>query len=200
MISVIILGAGRSERMGQTKQTMPFGTATILEKTINNYIGSEAGKIIVVLGHQALKIKKIIGDKSVDIVINPDYGQGMSTSLIAGVKNINERTGAVMIALGDQPLIESKTINQLIREYERHEKGIVVPVYRGKRGHPIIIAVKYKAELLSLHGDTGAREIIERHPSDVLEVPVATDAICIDIDTLESYRSAVDRLGKRGQT
>ena len=195
MISVIILGAGRSERMGQTKQTLPFGTATILEKTIDNYAGSAAGEIIVVLGHQAEKIKEIIGDKSIGIVTNPDYRQGMSTSLIAGLKKI-ARGAAVMIALGDQPLIESRTINLLIREYERHDKGIVVPIYRGKRGHPIIFSIKYKAELLSLSGDTGAREIIGRHPSDVLEVPVDTDAICIDIDTTESYEAAMGRLKK----
>jgi molybdenum cofactor cytidylyltransferase len=83
--------------------------------------------------------------------------------------------------------VDSSTINHLIDEFHKQGKGIAVPTYKGKRGHPVILATKYKAELLGLKGDIGAREIISRHPDDVLEVAVASESVITDIDTQEDY-------------
>lgn len=163
MLSAIILAAGESKRMGKPKQLMPLGKNTLLEQAIDNLLNSSVDETIVVLGHKAEEITKKIASKPVKIVINPDYQQGMSTSIVAGLIMVDPRSRAVMLALGDQPLVTSQTINQLIEAFIKHNKGIAVPTYRGRRGHPIIFDIKYKAELFKLKGDIGGREIIQNH-------------------------------------
>jgi molybdenum cofactor cytidylyltransferase len=187
MISAIVLAAGESNRMGQPKQLMPLGESTILEQAIDNLLNSAVDETIVVLGHKAEEVRKTIAARPVRIVVNPDYRQGMSTSIIAGLDLIDRRAQAVMIALGDQPFVDSQTIDDLIGAFVSGDKGIAVPVYQGKRGHPVIFDIRYKDELLKLKGDIGGREIIARYPEDVLEVAVNCEGICIDIDTVENY-------------
>ncbi len=187
MISAIILAAGESKRMGEVKQLMSFGKSTILEQVIDNVMGSKVNEVIVVLGYKVEEVKKTIRSKQVKTVINPDYVQGMSTSIVAGLKMVNRNTRAVMIVLGDQPLIDSKTINDLITAFSINDKGIVIPVFQGRRGNPVIFSVKYKNELLNLKGDIGGRDIVSRNPDDVLEVTVNCEGVLTDIDTPESY-------------
>jgi molybdenum cofactor cytidylyltransferase len=124
-------------------------------------------------------------------VINPDYEQGMSTSVIAGLNLVQSKVQGVMLALGDQPLVDSQTINRLIEEFCNHDKGIAVPTYQGRRGHPIIFAIKYKGQLLHLGGDRRGRQIIKDHPDDVLEVAVDSESIVADFDTTDDYQAYV---------
>lgn len=189
MISAILLAAGESNRMGQPKQLMPFGQSTIVGKTIDNLLNSAVSETIVVLGYREEEVRKTIAGKTVKIAINPDYQQGMSTSIIAGLKQVDKRARAILIALCDQPFVNSRTINSLIEAFIANNKGIIMPVYQGRRGNPVIFAIKYKGEILNLKGDVGGREIIKRHPDDVLEVAVNCEDILIDIDTMESYTS-----------
>jgi molybdenum cofactor cytidylyltransferase len=189
MLSAILLAAGESKRMGKTKQLMPLGRSTLLEQTIDNLLDSSVDETIVVLGHKAEEIAGKIAGRPVKIVINPDYSQGMSTSVIAGLMLVDPRSQAVMLAMGDQPLVASITINQLVETFNQNKKGIAVPTYRGRRGHPIIFDIKYKAELFTLKGDIGGREIIRNHPEDVLMVAVDSESIISDIDTQEDYQT-----------
>jgi molybdenum cofactor cytidylyltransferase len=189
MISAILLAAGESNRMGQPKQLLPFGQSTILERTIDTLLDSAVSETIVVLGYRDEEIRKTIAGKPVKIAINPDYQQGMSVSIIAGLKQIDKRARAVLIALGDQPFVDSQTINSLVEAFIANNRGIIIPVYQGRRGNPVIFAIKYENELLNLKGDVGGREIIKRHPDDVFEVAVNCEGVLIDIDTMESYTS-----------
>lgn len=173
--------------MGKLKQLMPLGKSTIIEQAIDNLSSSAVNEVIVVVGHEAEEITETISARPVKIVFNPDYGEGMSTSIIAGLKLVSSQAQAVMLALGDQPLVDSLTIDHLIDEFNKSDKGIAVPTYKGKRGHPVIFATRYKPELLELKGDIGAREIIKRHPQDVLEVAVDSAGVITDIDTEEDY-------------
>jgi len=187
LISAIILAAGESKRMGQLKQLMPFGESTILEQTIDNLLNTAVNETIVVLGFKADEVKKAINVKPVKIAVNPDYKQGMSTSIIAGLNMVDHRSKAVIIALGDQPLVDSQTINNLIESFVDNEKGMAIPVYQGRRGNPVIFDIKYKDELLKLQGDIGGREIVKHHQDDVLEVTVDCEGVCVDIDTMDGY-------------
>ena len=202
MISAIILAAGESKRMGLApggKQLLPLGDSTILEKTIDNVVASAVDETIVVLGYSAAEIRSKIDCRPVKIVLNSEYRNGMSTSVIAGLKAVEAGTEAILLVLGDQPFIRSQVINRLISEYKSHDKGIVVPSYRGKRGHPVIISLSYEYLLLSIKGDVGAREIIYHHPDDVLEVEMDSVEITIDIDTPEEYRAAKGKEAKRAR-
>lgn len=184
MVSAILLAAGEAKRMGKPKQLMPLGNTTMVEQTIDNLSSSGVSEVIVVLGHKAEEIRKRISGRPVKIVINPLYRQGMSTSIAAGLIFVDSRAQAVMLALADQPYVDSQTLNRLIEEFESHDKGIAIPTYKGRRGHPLIFSMKYKTQLSGLKGDIGGREIIKRHPEDVLEVAVDCEGIVIDIDTM----------------
>ena len=189
MISAIILAAGESKRMGKLKQALPFGGSTILEQTVDNLLGSKIGELIVVLGYRAQEIMKKLASRPVRIAVNPAYEQGMSTSIISGLNLVDDKAQAVMLALADQPFIGSEIIDRLIEEYINHDKGIVIPTFRGSRGNPVIFSIRYKTELSGLKGDVGGREIIGEHSDDVHEVPVDSESISVDIDTLSDYYS-----------
>lgn len=182
-VSAIMLAAGSSSRMGKLKQLMPLGESTILEQTLDNLLGSKLTEVIVVLGYKAEEIRKRISGRPVKVVVNPLYRKGMGTSIAAGLKFVDSQAQAVMLVLGDQPYVDSPTINRLLDAFSSSKKGIAIPIYKGKRGHPLIFSRKYDKQLSNLSGDIGGREIIKEHPEDVLEVPVKCEGVVIDIDT-----------------
>lgn len=182
-VSAIILAAGESRRMGQLKQLLPLGDSTILERTIDKILGSTVNEVIVVLGHQAAEVRQKIAGRPIKIVVNPDYPKGMASSIAAGLKFVDSQAEAVMLVLGDQPYVDSLTINRLIDAFASHNKGIAIPTYQGQRGHPLIFSRKYDEPLARLSGDIGGREIISQHPEDVLEVAVNCPGVVTDIDT-----------------
>lgn len=193
MISAIILAAGESKRMGQPKQLLPFRGSTLLGQIVENLLQSQAAETIVVLGSQAEKIIPQIAGEPVKIVVNQGFEQGMSSSIKCGLSHISEAADGVMIVLGDQPLIEKETIDLLIERHRQSERGIILPVYKGIRGHPVIFKMKYKDELMRLTGDIGGKQIVERHPSDVLEVEVDYESVVISIDAESDYQSLVGK-------
>ncbi len=191
MISAILLAAGESKRMGQPKQLLPFRGSTLLGQIVENLLQSQAAETIVVLGSQAEEIIRQIAREPVRIVVNQEFEQGMSSSIKCGLSHISEAADGVMIVLGDQPLIEKETIDLLIERHRQSERGIILPVYNGIRGHPVIFAMKYKDELMRLTGDIGGKQIVERHPSDVLEVEVDSESVVTSIDAESDYQSLV---------
>lgn len=197
MISAILLAAGESKRMGQPKQLLPFGDKTLVEHALDNLLASRVDEVVLVTGNQADAVAKKVGKRPVKVVLNPDFRLGMSTSLKKGLISIDEDSKAVMVVLADQPFIDAALINRLLDEFASRGKGIVVPVFKGKRGHPIIFAIKYRDELLQLQGDAGAKALMERHPDDVREVVVASEHIHVDIDDMESYELQKKNLEKR---
>jgi len=189
MVSAILLAAGESKRMGKPKLLLPFGKGTILGQTIDNLLSSKVNEIIVVVGYRAQEMIKAIANRPVKVVVNPIYHQGMSTSIIVGLNLVDNKAQRLMIALADQPLINNKIFNRLVEESLGANKGITIPIYRGKRGNPIIFSTKYKEKLLSLKGDVGGKQIIKQHPDDILEVAIDSKSINIDIDTMGNYYS-----------
>ncbi len=194
LISAIILAAGESRRMGKPKQLMPLGKTTILEHTVDNFLNSKVYDVVVVVGYRAEEVTSLIANRPVAVAVNSAYHDGMSTSIVAGLSLIGDKTQGVMLVLADQPFVDSQTINRIIETFGAHNKGIAIPVYQGRRGHPVIFTIRYKEELLALKGDIGGRQIINRHPDDVLKVAVNCEGICIDIDTVDSYNSEESRL------
>jgi molybdenum cofactor cytidylyltransferase len=186
-ISALLLAAGKGERMGGVKQLLSLGEKRMIEAALHNLQASRCDEIIVVLGFAADEIRPLVeGKDRVKVVINPQFEAGMSTSIQQGLKEINPRATGILIALADQPFIPSEVINALIEGFQAGAQGIVLPVYEGKRGHPLILdRKKYEAELLKLQGDVGGKEIVRVHLDDVLEVAVASKGVLIDIDAPE---------------
>jgi molybdenum cofactor cytidylyltransferase len=188
MIWAIILAAGESKRMGEPKMLLPFGGKTIIEAVTESVVSSEVEGSLVVVGAERERIEEKIKDYGIKIVFNPDFRSGMLSSVQCGFKAVPEGTRAVLIVLGDQPRISSGIINQLIEASKKTGKGIVLPVFEGERGHPVIIDMKYREEVENLRPDIGLRGTVYSHPEDILEVEVDTASILKDIDDAADYK------------
>jgi molybdenum cofactor cytidylyltransferase len=196
MIVGIILAAGESKRMGTPKQLLPWGKTIILQQVIENADTSQLGQVLVVLGHRAGEIAgKITVSSKTRILVNQDFRDGMSSSVKCGIKNAPADAEAFMLLLGDQPLISTNVIDKLIDSYRAGRHGIVIPVYDGHRGHPVILDLRYGEELLSIR-DQGAREVINKHTQDIFEVCVDSPNVLNDIDTPQDYQEAKKQAGE----
>ena len=193
MIWAVILAAGESKRMGEAKLLLPFGEKTIIETVINNVIQSKVEKILVVLGSAREKIEQKIKNYSLKIAFNPNFRSGMLSSVHAGFQALPEQAQAALVVLGDQPSISTSVINELIDAYKRTRKGIVLPVYKSERGHPVLIDMKYRREVENLSPDIGLRGTGYNHPEDILEVDVEASSIFQDIDYMEDYKKELKK-------
>ena len=197
-VPAILLAAGCSRRMGKHKLLLMLDGQTVIGRTLDNLLASRASGVTVVLGYQSDLVREAIGERPVEIVLNPDYEQGMSTSLKAGLSAVSAETPYMMIGLADQPFIAGSDYDALISAALASQKGIVLPVYRGQRGNPIILARKYIPELMDMNGDVGGRDLITRYPLDILDVPTSSEGVVININTPEEYRRQLQRLAARG--
>ncbi len=189
MISAILLGAGESRRMRVDKLSLPWGRKTVLDRCFETLLRSEVQELVVVLGIRNERIKNLFQGRKIKVVVNPYSNRGMSTSIRRGLQIIRPSCHGILIALGDQPLLKTRTINVLIHAFEKEKAGIIVPSFQGRRGHPVIFHRRYKKELLDLRGDVGGRSIIERYPEDVRVVPVKSIGVVKDVDTWQDYKN-----------
>jgi molybdenum cofactor cytidylyltransferase len=187
MVWAIILAAGESKRMGKPKLLLPFGEKTIIETIVATVVSSKAEKALVILGSDQEKIEEKIKNYPVKVVYNRGFRSGMLSSVQCGFKALHEETRAVLVVLGDQPKISTTVINKLIDAYKSSGKGIVLPVYKKERGHPVLIDMKYREEVENLSPEVGLRGTVYNHPEDILEVEVETPSIFQDIDYKSDY-------------
>ncbi len=194
-VSAIILAAGQGTRIGKQKMLLPWGKATILERVIDNVLLSGVAEVVVVLGYQAEEMRgRLEPDLAanpkrsrVKIIMNPAFKEGISSSLICGVEAVGSDSRAAMIVLGDQPQIGPDIMRKIMKSFMNNNKGIAVPSFKGQRGHPVIIDMKFRPEIMTLKGDIGAREVVKFHPDEVLEVEISSQEIIRDIDTWRDY-------------
>lgn len=182
-VAAIILAAGMSKRMGAPKQLLRLGGATLLEHALNNVRQSQAGEIILVLGHAADAIRGQTALEGVKIVINPAFAEGMGTSLRTGIAAVSPESNAALIVLADQPFVRPETLDRLIEQHHAHHPQIVIPVYRGFRGNPILLDRSVFPELAGLAGDIGCRAIFGDHTENILKIETHDPGILLDIDT-----------------
>ena len=191
MISAIILAAGESRRMGvQNKLLLQIDSEVLIRKFVKSVSNSLVDAVLVVVGFEAEKIKAVLHDQAVRFVENPSYEEGMTTSIQSGVKaSSNESTG-LMICLADMPFAETSDLNLLIQafnDYRSTESSlIIVPVFQGKRGNPVLFSEVFREQILTHKGE-GCREIVRQFPHYVKEVSMENDNLLRDIDTPEDY-------------
>ncbi|HHW06031.1 MAG TPA: nucleotidyltransferase family protein [Clostridia bacterium] len=187
MIATLILAAGRGERMGRLKQLLPWGRNVLLGQTISIYRQAGAGPVLVVVGHAKERIMAQLAGLDVIWVENKAYGQGMSSSLKAGVQALPEEAEAVLLALGDMPLIKTETVRHITRVFYERRSSIIVPTFQGRSGHPVLMAKELFPRLLNVSADVGARQVIRDNPHLVCYLPVEDPGILIDVDEPEAY-------------
>jgi len=186
----IILAAGASRRMKQQKLLLTYRGRTIIETTIGNVLASEVDSTMVVLGASRDEILSVIGKMPVEHCENVDHARGMLSSVICGLQALPGDTDAVLVFPGDQPDIPPEVINKLIRTFHTSSRGIVIPKHHHRRGHPLVVDMKYRDEIEHLDPEKGLRSLMELFPDNVLEVEVDDPGILKDIDTREDYLNA----------
>lgn len=195
MISAVVLAAGRSTRFGELKQLLKVGRTTLLETVVDGFLNSSVDEVVVVLGFRADDILANSKFRTARVVVNPDYEQGLGTSLRTGIDAIDPKANAAIVALGDQPLLAVKTIDSLIGKYSETHGPIVAPFYGRRRGNPVLFDRSLFSELKKLHGDEGAKTMIERLGENIVKVNVDDPGVVFDIDTERDYLRLRSLLG-----
>ena len=208
MISAVVLAAGMSTRMGTLKQLLPFGESTVLGSVIKNLQIASIDRIVVVLGHEAEKVRESLQTgtppslaasatmntardggvpKTVEIVTNEEYVLGMFSSVQAGLRALNADTETFLICLGDQPSIRGETIRALVQKFADCGKGIGIPFTENDQGHPLFVSGKYLNELQMMAPTLTLKHFLTAHSHDIARLPVEDSAILRDIDTPAEY-------------
>ena len=196
-VAGVILAAGRSSRMGSPKQLLPCKGRTILDQVVSHALDSDLDSVVVVLGHVAETIRKRVDLTFVSVVENRDHAQGQSSSLKKGLAAVADGCDGAMFLLGDQPLVGHETINLLIQAFLGALPPIVVPLYKGKRGNPVIIHKDLFPMIETLTGDTGARKLFDLYRQSIMAVYTQERGILFDVDTLEDFQKLQDLTGKQ---
>jgi molybdenum cofactor cytidylyltransferase len=192
-IWAIILAAGASTRMKQQKLLLPFNGKTIIETVVENVARSVNSNILVVLGSHREQIQEQIVNYVVKFCVNENYMNGMLSSAICGFRALPEDAKASLIFLGDQPQIPPQVTDLVIKAWNESGKGIVMPTFNGRRGHPALIETRYKAEIEQLDPEKGLRTLSEKFTDDVYEVECIIPEILRDIDTPEEYQYEINK-------
>ena len=200
----MVLAAGMSRRMGTPKQLLRLAGETILEHTLKNVRASGVSEIVLVLGFAADSVEQEISIdrvkmERVKIVYNQDYQQGMGTSLRTGLAAVDARSNAALIVLADQPFVRPETLNQLIACHQESRPQIIIPMYKGFRGNPVLLDRSVFAELQSLTGDVGCRAIFGSHVESIRKLPVEDIGILLDIDSQEEYQKLERAYAAKGK-
>ena len=188
MICAVVLAAGRSERMGTQKLLLPLQGRTIIGGIVDELVNSPLEAILVVTGREAGRIQQALAGRQVSFVSNPEPAGDMLSSVRCGLRTLPAGCDAVVVVLGDQPGLRRGLVMQLLRAYRRTNCGIVVPAHSGRRGHPLLFATRFSAEVLSRFDGIGLRGLLAAHPKEIHEVPTTTAAELQDMDTPEDYR------------
>ena len=195
--AALLLAAGESRRMGQLKALLPWQGTTLLSHQIAALAAAGVGRIMVVLGHRAAELREVLQREraiqpGVAWAVNPDYLQGKTTSIKAGLRALSPHNPQTILLLNvDQPR-RSETLDYLLRQHQAAAAPITLPVYQGKGGHPVLLDAALMDELLDLTEETqGLRAVMQRHRDCINRVEMAAPEVLWDLNTPEQYRAAL---------
>jgi molybdenum cofactor cytidylyltransferase len=184
-ISGLVLAAGGSKRLGQAKQLLPYGGAPLLGHVLQTARGCPFDQLLCVVGGASAEVRRWVDLRGVEVVENPHYGDGCSSSIAAALEHLDDRCDVLVLMLGDQPGVNVATVEALLAG--RGDAALAVCAYRDGRGHPLAFARSMFGELGDLHGDKGVWKLMDRHAEGLVEVAI-DGTIPLDVDTWEDYR------------
>ena len=190
----IILGAGRSRRMGlENKLVAEINGKPMIVHAIESVKNSRVNKTTLVTGYQREIVERAVQGIEIEIIYNPNFTEGLSSSIKSIGHKLTKNVDAVILCLGDMPGITSTHINSLIKAFKNNpNRQIVIPTYNGRRGNPVLWGKKHFPLLVNLSGDRGAKVLFQNNENNITEVQIEDEAILTDLDTpdaLEKYRS-----------
>jgi molybdenum cofactor cytidylyltransferase len=193
-VVAILLAAGRSRRMGAFKPLLPFGKTTVIRSCLNNLRAGSVEDVVVVAGHRAAELRASLNEvESIHFVINPDPQSEMSSSIACGVHALPATARAVLIALTDQPAIPPSVIQRVLDAW-RAGSRLVIPQYKERGGHPVLVGLEFREQLLSLDPQRGLRAFFDAHQDQVLRLRVDSSYIARDLDTWDDYAALHEEL------
>lgn len=185
----VVLAAGRSTRMGRTKQLLAYRGRPLLQHVLDSAAGAvQLDRVILLLGHRAGEIRESLELRGAEVAFVPDYRQGQSVSLRRGVEEA-QRLGAsaALFLLGDQPLVSAEVMDRVAAAYRESGDPVVLPVCGGERGNPVLMDRALFPDLLEITGDVGGRAILSRYEGGIREVEVCCPGIHADVDQWQDY-------------
>lgn len=188
-IATLIIAAGYSSRMHDFKPLLPLGKEVAIKRLVHTYQQYGIEHIYVVTGHNQDKITKALEDENVQIIYNEAYDNGMFSSIQKGLEAMDENIEAFFMHPADIPLVKVATLQSLYEAYEAEHKGIIYPTFLGHKGHPPLISMKYKNNILSSNGEGGLKCVLESLSQDSLHVEVCEQAVLMDMDTPQDYQN-----------
>jgi molybdenum cofactor cytidylyltransferase len=191
MLAAVILSGGASSRMGSPKALVPFQGRPFLEHLLEVTSHREIGVRRVVLGAHAEPIAKVVNLKADEIVINHEWEKGQLSSIQAALRSLPPGTDGILLCLIDHPLISSALVQDLIEQFYTTQKPIVLPVYEGRRGHPVLFAASLYDELLRAPLETGARAVVWAHKGEVEEVQTNEEGCVLNLNDPETMNKAI---------
>jgi molybdenum cofactor cytidylyltransferase len=186
-VAAVVLAAGQSQRMGRNKLLLSWKDTTVLGWTMQNVLASGVASVVAVTGHEREQVGRILLPSGVQTIHNPDYANGMLSSLQAAVRRLPPEVSAVLVVLGDQPMVAPTVIDKLLHAYAATPKGLVAPTFNGSRGNPVLIDRRHFGALLALPPGDAPRALLRRYPNDLLAVEVGDESILHDLDRPEEY-------------
>ena len=197
MIPALVLAAGKSTRMGQTKALLPLGAETFISRIVRTFRAAGVEDVVVVVGHDAARVSDALGrlEPPPRIVLNPGYESGQLSSILAGLRAI-DRPGitAVLLTLVDVPLVSPETVRAVLLRYRATSAAVVRPVSGSLHGHPVLIDRQLFPQLRAADAASGAKPIVRAHASTAGDVEVDDDGAFMDIDTPDEYAAAAARI------
>jgi CTP:molybdopterin cytidylyltransferase MocA len=190
--AAVILAGGLSSRMQQFKPLLPLGRATVTDHVIDTFLSVNV-EVLLVAGYRHGDIEDAIKKQPVNIVYNPDYEQGMFTSIQAGIRQLQPDYQSFFILPVDIPLVRAATLSRLMAAAEQNPQRIIYPVFRGQRGHPPLIPSGLVPAILGWGKGGGLKAVLESEKKLALEVAVADGNILLDMDTPEEYQAILER-------
>ena len=187
-VAAVILAAGQSSRMAPRHKLLvqDANGRAMVARVVDGVLASRARPVLVVTGHRSDEVRAALADRPVSFVTAPDYADGLSASLRAGLAAVPASTAAALVVLGDMPLVTAATIDRLVDTYDAEEgRLIVVPSHAGQMGNPVLWDRRYFPAMMALEGDSGARSLLRQHAESVAEI-VVDDTVLRDVDTAAS--------------
>ena len=189
-VAGLVLAAGGSRRLGRPKQLLPFGGATLLDHTLGLARSCRFDQLLCAVGGSAEEVRARVDLSGVEVVENPAFGGGCSSSIAAALAHVDRRAGALVLLLGDQPGVSAASVATLLAH--RGDAAFAVCRYDDGRGHPFAFDRAAFGELATMHGDKAVWKLLKRHGAAVVEVPVA-GAVPFDVDTWDDYHAVLVR-------
>jgi len=195
LVSAILIAAGESSRMGRLKPLLPWRGTPLVEYQVASLIDGGASEVVVVLGHRHEEVTPFVSGQGVRFVVNPSYRVGKTTSIKAGIRDLDPKTTDILLLAVDQPR-PPRIIDAVLRSHLRSAALITSPRYAGRGGHPLAFASALRAELEAITEEgQGIRAVLLAHEAEVNAVPIDDPIVRVDINTAEDYEKALARYG-----